>query len=185
MMITILTKAATWLLPAAYQRFAPLIGKAFIGLLIAAILAATYWHYTGLVEDKAALSREVGQLETDLAMERGNVTTLQASRKEWVRSAAASQAQAEATKKLEAEARAQLDRLNDIFAKHDLYRLALRKPGLIERRANDGTDRVFAAIECASGRIESCPDPEPTAQTNSTQASTGENEPGSLASDNP
>ena len=185
MMTTLLIKAAGMILPAAYSRFAPALGKAFMWLIVAAIIGAAYWHYTGLIDQRAELSRTVGQLETNLATERASVGTLKASRKQWVASAKRSQAQADANKKLEAEARAELDRLNDIFAKHDLHRLALAKPGLIGRRATDGTSRVFMAIECASGRIESCSDPKPTSKTATAKTSAGEDGPGSLASDNP
>ena len=41
--------------------------------------------------------------------------------------------------------------LIEVFGKHDLTRLALKKPGLIEKRVNDGTKKAFDGIESVSG----------------------------------
>ena len=43
------------------------------------------------------------------------------------------------------------NRLITLFGKHDLTRLALKKPGLIETRVNDGTKKAFDGIESVSG----------------------------------
>ena len=43
------------------------------------------------------------------------------------------------------------NRLITLFGKHDLTRLALKKPGLIETRVNDGTKKAFDCIESVSG----------------------------------
>ena len=43
------------------------------------------------------------------------------------------------------------NRLIEVFGKHDLTRLALRKPGLIESRINNGTKKAFDGIESVSG----------------------------------
>ena len=43
------------------------------------------------------------------------------------------------------------NRLIEVFGKHDLTRLALKKPGLIETRVNNGTKKAFDAIESVSG----------------------------------
>lgn len=41
-------------------------------------------------------------------------------------------------------------RLENILAKHDLGELAKSRPGLVANRINDGTARMFSAIEKAS-----------------------------------
>jgi len=41
-----------------------------------------------------------------------------------------------------------------IFREHDLQRLALARPGLIEPRINNGTDEVFRSIERDSQEIQ-------------------------------
>ena len=43
------------------------------------------------------------------------------------------------------------NRLIEVFGKHDLTRLALKKPGLIETRVNNGTKKAFDDIESVSG----------------------------------
>ena len=49
------------------------------------------------------------------------------------------------------EAEAGLDQIRATLSDHDLTRLALRKPGLIETRINNGTRQVFDQIEVDSG----------------------------------
>jgi len=46
----------------------------------------------------------------------------------------------------------------DIFARHNIAKIASAKPGMIERRANDATKEVFDAIENDSKRISSLND---------------------------
>ena len=41
----------------------------------------------------------------------------------------------------------------DIFRRHSLAKLASAKPGLVEKRVNNGTQEVFNAIEADSKRI--------------------------------
>jgi len=45
------------------------------------------------------------------------------------------------------EATAYKDELISKLQRHDLSRLSLRKPGLIEKRINDGTSQVFDDLE--------------------------------------
>lgn len=45
------------------------------------------------------------------------------------------------------EARAYQEELIGLLTRHDLEYLAYEKPGLIERRINDATSKVFASIE--------------------------------------
>lgn len=49
------------------------------------------------------------------------------------------------------ESEASRNRLIEVFGKHDLTRLALKKPGLIETRVNNGTKKAFDDIESISG----------------------------------
>ena len=45
------------------------------------------------------------------------------------------------------EAYKESDSLRKLLAKHDLTKLAIEKPGLIEKRINDATDKTFDDIE--------------------------------------
>lgn len=49
----------------------------------------------------------------------------------------------------------EMNRYLDIFARHDLTRLAAAKPGLIETRINRGTKDVFDSIENDTTDIDS------------------------------
>ena len=47
----------------------------------------------------------------------------------------------------------------DIFRRHKLNQLAIAKPGMIEKRINDGTQQVFESIENDSKELDSLDDP--------------------------
>ena len=49
---------------------------------------------------------------------------------------------------------AEMQRYLDVFKRHDLSKLALAKPGLIEPRVNKGTKDVFESIEEISRNID-------------------------------
>ncbi len=56
------------------------------------------------------------------------------------------------------EIESEMNRYLDIFARHDLSRLASAKPGLIESRINKGTQDVFDTIENDTTDIDSVTD---------------------------
>ena len=47
----------------------------------------------------------------------------------------------------------------DIFRRNNLNQLAIAKPGMIEKRINDGTAQVFESIENDSKELDSLDDP--------------------------
>ena len=49
---------------------------------------------------------------------------------------------------------AEMDDYLSIFKRHNLTKLARAKPGLIEPRINNGTQKVFRAIEQDSQEVE-------------------------------
>ena len=48
------------------------------------------------------------------------------------------------------KANANVDKLRNTLQNHDLARLALKKPGLIEKRINDATAKLFEELEAAT-----------------------------------
>ena len=50
-----------------------------------------------------------------------------------------------------AEANKYKDELIEKLQKHDLTRLSLKKPGLIEKRINNGTKELFESVESLTG----------------------------------
>ena len=47
----------------------------------------------------------------------------------------------------------------DIFRRHNINQLAVAKPGMIEKRFNDATQKVFESIENDSKELDSLDDP--------------------------
>ena len=58
-----------------------------------------------------------------------------------------------------AEIEGEMNRYLDIFKRHNLNKLAIAKPGLIEKRVNDGTKKVFETIEEDSKSLDNLDDP--------------------------
>ena len=58
-----------------------------------------------------------------------------------------------------AEIEGEMSRYLDIFRRHNLNKLALAKPGLIETRVNNGTKDVFDSIENDSKELDNLDNP--------------------------
>ena len=58
-----------------------------------------------------------------------------------------------------AQIEAEMNSYLDIFRRHNLNQLAIAKPGMIEKRINDGTAQVFESIENDSKELDSLDDP--------------------------
>ena len=61
-----------------------------------------------------------------------------------------------------AEIEGEMTRYLDIFRRHNLNKLAIAKPGLIEKRVNDGTKQIFITIENDSKQLDNLDDPSTT-----------------------
>ena len=57
-----------------------------------------------------------------------------------------------------AEIEGEMTRYLDIFKRHNLNKLAIAKPGLIEKRVNDGTAKTFITIENDSKILDNLDD---------------------------
>jgi len=112
----------------------------YMGIVLLIVLAgsATYFKWS---QDKLAEANQLVAVEkAGRASAEANLTFLQESHRK----------QQEAIGRLSsasAEIRKEQEVTIDIFAEHDLQRLAERKPGLIERRVNSATERVFNELE--------------------------------------
>ena len=126
--------------------------------LLAVVGAGAYGYHT----------LEIGKRETAIAqLEKNNVVLKENSvRLETaLETETASREQAEKNLKVQLEAvgklteantamQAEMDDYLSIFKRHDLTKLARVKPGLIEPRINNGTKKVFEAIEKDSEEVE-------------------------------
>lgn len=118
-----------------------------IGVALVTAVALSYRHYSGLVESNALLTGQVSTLQGDVSREKARADAYERSIDRWDEAA---RVQAEALSELttaQREAGAYSRELKDVLSKHDLGALAKRKPGLIERRVNDGSDRALRLLE--------------------------------------
>ena len=121
------------------------------GVLLTAV-AGAYWHYTNVKNERNAALAQVGALNVANAVQVDTISTLEGAVGQWAAQAAEFQAALNAMTEAQVEASSATRRLNNVLSKHDLERLSLAKPGLIERRINRGTADILGVFECASGR---------------------------------
>jgi hypothetical protein len=121
-----------------------------LGVLSAAACAVLWQHYSGLIDAKVALTKQVKGLEDDVTREKARADAFEQANKRW---SDASRAQAQALRDLEQaqrDAAKHSKELKDVLSQHDLGALAARKPGLIEDRINAGTARTLRVLERAT-----------------------------------
>ena len=113
-------------------------------LLFSTVAGGGYFYYTDTQARISQLQENNAQLK--IAVET-NEATIDNMNQQAEISAELSQQLSEKLQISEASR----NRLIEVFGKHDLTRLALRKPGLIESRVNNGTKKAFDGIESVSG----------------------------------
>lgn len=126
-----------------------LTGLAVVGVL--ATVSFAYWHYTGLLNKVLTLESNNQELERAVEDQHATIDAQGEAIQEWEDAREELKARLERLQRVARDARQETRRLNDIFAEHDLGRLAREKPGLIERRVNSGTADALRMLECASG----------------------------------
>jgi hypothetical protein len=110
-----------------------------MGAVMVVMTLAFSWYYKDTQKRMGVLHEVAAKLEVAV---RANELALATTREDAARNAALNfQLQ---TKLQESEAYG--DRLQAIFQKHNLTVLSLKKPGLIEKRMNDATKKLFADI---------------------------------------
>ena len=110
-----------------------------MGAVMVVMTLAFSWYYKDTQRRMGVLHENNAKLEVSV---KANELALATTRADAARNAALNlQLQ---TKLQESEAYG--DRLQAIFQKHNLTVLSLKKPGLIEKRMNDATKKLFADI---------------------------------------
>ena len=107
-------------------------------------LGAGYWYVQKLQSDLETSRANVAKLEIVAATNQATIAKMESNM------AMLEENNQQLSKNLQ-EASAYKDELIAKLQKHDLSRLSLKKPGLIESRINNGTKEVFDALECLSG----------------------------------
>lgn len=116
-----------------------------IFLVVSSTIALGYNYVTGVIAENKTLALEVSTLAESNA---GLQTALDTSKED-----AAKQAELNGDLQVKlSQSESRLNELRQTFLDHDLSNLAMQKPGLIERRVNSGTQKVFDDIESYTAR---------------------------------
>jgi polyribonucleotide nucleotidyltransferase len=105
--------------------------------------AACYYFFN----ENQALRAETDALRFGMAQQEETINALEEAR----------ETQTEALDEMRRrsnEIQNEMNRYLDIFARHNLSKLAAAKPGLIEKRVNNGTKQVFDTIENDSRELD-------------------------------
>lgn len=109
-------------------------------ILIGGLAGGAYTWYTDTMERYEVLAAEKATLTLKHQQQEA---AFEALRKSHEQQRVANDALTRRNSEIEAEAKSYLE----VFKKHDLTKLARAKPGLIETRANNATDKIFKVIE--------------------------------------
>ena len=120
--------------------------KIMAGIIVTLLIGTSFLYWRLDVAQEA-----ITQLKVEVAIAVDSIDTLV---NELEVQTGALQTQAENNKKITAENKRYLD----IFKRHDLTKLAAVKPGLIEKRINNGTKEVFDELENDSNIISGLDD---------------------------
>ena len=126
--------------------------------LLLVVAGGAYAYHTTTISKAEAT---IAQLEANNVILKENTSKLETA----LETETASREQAEQNLQLQLKAVGELTEKNtamqeemddylSIFKRHDLTRLARAKPGLVEPRINNGTKKVFEAIENDSVEVE-------------------------------
>ena len=113
-------------------------------LLFSSIAGGGYFYYTDTQNTIAQLRTNNAQLKI---VAEDNERTINAMKEDAETNA---ELAAELTLELQ-ESEQRRNALINIFSRHDLTNLAMKKPGLIEKRLNNGTEKAFDDIESITG----------------------------------
>ena len=112
---------------------------AVIGL-VGGVVYGGWYYYKDTQARIQILTENSVKLEAATKLQKSTIDTLVADAKKY----------AELNRKLDIELKKAHDYKNNLIAKlrkHDLVRLSQQKPGLVEKKINDGTKKLFESFE--------------------------------------
>ena len=124
---------------------------AVVGLVGGSAYGA-YYYYKDSQQRIQILTENTAKLETAKRLQDDTINAMIEDREKF------DELNKELGSKLDA-ANAYKDVLIDKLRKHDLAKLSMKKPGLVEKKINDGTAKMFRSLEDISG----APAPAPAA----------------------
>ena len=118
--------------------------------LVGGVVYAGYYYYKDTQSRIQTLTENNAKLETAKALQDQTIETLIADREKF--------------DKLNKELQVKLEKANDYkntlidkLRKHDLSKLSLKKPGLVEKKINNGTKKLFRSLESLTGATPPAP----------------------------
>ena len=118
--------------------------------LVGGVVYAGYYYYKDTQSRIQTLTENNAKLETAKAIQDQTIDTLIADREKF--------------DKLNKELQVKLDKANDYkntlidkLRKHDLAKLSMKKPGMMEKRINNGTKKIFRSLESLTGSTPPAP----------------------------
>ena len=118
--------------------------------LVGGVVYGGYYYYKDTQSRIQTLTENNAKLETAKAIQDQTIDTLIADREKF--------------DKLNKELQVKLDRANDYkntlidkLRKHDLAKLSMKKPGMTEKRINNGTKKLFRSLESLTGAAPPTP----------------------------
>ena len=112
--------------------------------LVGGVVYGGYYYYKDTQSRIQTLTENNAKLETAKAIQDQTIETLIADREKF--------------DKLNKELQVKLEKANEYkntliekLRKHDLAKLSMQKPGLVEKRINNGTKKLFRSLESLTG----------------------------------
>ncbi len=113
--------------------------------------AGAYWHYTVVKGERDAAMAKVGALAVAHQVQQDSILEMSSALRGWKDHMVVFQTTLDSLTTAQVEANQTAKELNDVLSKHDLHKLSLAKPKLIQRRINSGTARVLRLFQCSTG----------------------------------
>ena len=118
--------------------------------LVGGVVYGGYYYYKDTQSRIQTLTENNAKLETAKAIQDQTIDTLIADREKF--------------DKLNKELQVKLEKANDYkntlidkLRKHDLAKLSMKKPGMMEKRINNGTKKLFRSLESLTGATPPTP----------------------------
>ena len=118
--------------------------------LVGGVVYGGWYYYKDTQSRIQTLTENNAKLETAKAIQDQTIDTLIADREKF--------------DKLNKELQVKLEKANDYkntlidkLRKHDLAKLSMKKPGMMEKRINNGTKKLFRSLESLTGAIPPAP----------------------------
>ena len=118
--------------------------------LVGGVVYGGYYYYKDTQSRIQTLTENNAKLETAKAIQDQTINTLVEDAKKFAE--LNNELQVKLTKANEYR-----DTLIDKLRKHDLSKLSLKKPGMVEKRINNGTKKLFRSLESLTGAAPPTP----------------------------